>query len=132
MLFRGFLRELLLVMLGLLLVGYLPTRRLGGDPAVLAMVVACAVTTLASALGGIPMLVAEGEPRKGLQIGLLAMILRLAVVVSVGAAAGIGLGLSSMPYLLWLGVSYLVLLAVDTRFMLRAQRRWSQGSDSGS
>ena len=102
------------------LVGALPTRRLGGEEAIAAMIAGCAVCALASAAGGIP--VARGrkatDPAGRLNAMLLSMSLRLVIVVGLGAAA-LASGFERKPLLLWIGISYLALLAVDVRYAVK-------------
>jgi Na+/proline symporter len=102
------------------LVGALPTRRLGGEEAIPAMIAGCVIGVLASAAGGIP--VARGrkatDPAGRLNAMLFSMLLRLAVVVGLGAAALAG-GFERKPLLLWIGISYLALLAVDVRYAVK-------------
>jgi hypothetical protein len=102
------------------LVGALPTRRLGGDEAIPAMIAGCVIGALASAAGGIP--VARGrkatDPAGRLNAMLFSMLLRLVVVVGLGAAALAG-GFERKPLLLWIGISYLALLAVDVRYAVK-------------
>lgn len=105
------------------LVGALPTRRLGGEEAIPAMIAGCAVCALASAAGGIAVgLARQGrkatDPAGRLNAMLLSMGLRLAVVVGLGAAA-LASGFERKPLLLWIGISYLALLAVDVRYAVK-------------
>lgn len=102
-------------------IGALPTRRLGGPEAVPAMMVGCAVGALASALGGIPVARARGaaDPAKRLNAMLLSMGLRLAVVIALGAAAALSGEVERVPLLLWIGISYVALLAIDTRYAVK-------------
>lgn len=106
------------------LVGALPTRRLGGDEAIPAMIAGCAIGILASAAGGIP--IARGrrtarspdgtaaDPAEKLKVMMLSMALRLTVVVALGAAASLSGEFERVPLLLWIALGYVTLLAVDT------------------
>lgn len=103
------------------LVGWLPTRRLGGPEAIPAMIVGCAVGALASALGGIP--VARGrskaDPAQQLNVALFSMAVRFAVVIVLGTAAALSGEVERMSLLLWIAISYVALLAVDTRYAVK-------------
>lgn len=101
--------------------GALPTRRLGGPEAVPAMIAGCVIGVLASALGGIPVALGRGatDPAKRLSSMMLAMGLRLVVVVAIGAAASFSGEFPRVPLLLWIGISYVALLAVDTRYAVK-------------
>lgn len=105
------------------LVGALPTRRLGGEEAIPAMIAGCVIGALASAVGGIPVGLARRgrkatDPAGRLNAMLFSMLLRLAVVVGLGAAA-LAVGFERKPLLLWIGISYLALLAVDVRYAVK-------------
>lgn len=99
-------------------VGALPTRRLGGDEAIPAMIAGCAIGILASAAGGIPIArgrrTAETDPAEKLKVMMLSMALRLTVVVALGAAASLSGEFERVPLLLWIALGYVTLLAVDT------------------
>lgn len=105
------------------LVGALPTRRLGGEEAIPAMIAGCAIGALASAAGGIPIALRRGagDPAARLAAMLTSMLLRLAVVIALGAVAVLSGGLERRPLLLWIAISYVVLLVVDVRYALRSQ-----------
>jgi uncharacterized membrane protein len=100
------------------LVGALPTRRLGGDEAIPAMIAGCAIGILASAAGGIPIArgrrAAETDPAEKLKVMMLSMALRLMAVVALGAAASLSGEFERVPLLLWIALGYVTLLAVDT------------------
>lgn len=104
------------------LVGVLPTRRLGGGEAIPAMIAGCAIGILASAAGGIPVALGRkgkaADPAGRLNAMMLSMGLRLAVVVALGAVV-LAAGFERKPLLLWIGISYLVLLAVDVRYAVK-------------
>jgi hypothetical protein len=88
---------------------------------------ACGVVLLGSILGMVP-LVSRVSGRAsvgpaGVSRFLAAMLLRL-VAVGVGAGVVILFGeVEVEPFLLWLAVSYLVFLILDTAFALRVFRR---------
>lgn len=102
------------------LVGALPTRRLGGEEAIPAMIAGCLIGALASAAGGIPVALGRKvtDPAGRLNAMLLSMGLRLALVVALGALA-LASGFERKPLLLWVGISYLALLAVDVRYAVK-------------
>lgn len=106
----------------IIVVGALPTRRLGGEAAIPAMIAGCVIGALASAAGGIPVALARKstapDPAARLNAMMLSMGLRLAVVVALGAAA-LAIGFERKPLLLWIAIGYLVLLAVDVRYAIK-------------
>lgn len=102
--------------------GFVPTRRLGGEEGLAAMIAGCVIGWAASALGGIPVVVSRGKaatPAGRLQAMLASMGLRFAVVLALGAAAAFSGWFSLKPLLLWIGISYLALLAVDTWYAVK-------------
>lgn len=126
LLFLAALAGMTLVLLG---VGYQPTRSLAGEAALPAMLLACAVSFVGSAVGGIPIATA-GAAGPGANAGLdglkrftASMVLRLLVVAALAAAVIWFLAPERKPFLLWLAISYLVLLAADTGFAQRVLRR---------
>lgn len=107
----------------LVLVGYPATRRLGGEGGVEAMVVACAVSVVASAVGALPVAFGSGAtPADRLNRTLGAMVARLFVALLLGAAAALSGWLATGPLLIWLVISYLALLILDTVYALRVLR----------
>lgn len=102
------------------LVGALPTRRLGGEEAIPAMIAGCVIGVLASAAGGIPIALGRktaetaADPAEKLKVMMLSMALRLVVVVALGAAASLSGEFERVPLLLWIAIGYVALLAVDT------------------
>jgi hypothetical protein len=104
------------------LLGFVPTRRLGGEEALGAMIVGCAIGWLASALGGIPVLLGRGkaaDPAARLQAMMASMGLRFGVVLALGAAAAFSGWFGLKPLLLWIAISYMALLAVDTWYAVK-------------
>lgn len=101
------------------LLGWLPTRRLGGDGAVRAMLAGCGVSVVASALGGVPIALARGRaPAARLQALLMAMGLRFGVVAVLALATVLSGLFDRAPLLIWVAVSYAAQLVVDTRYAL--------------
>ena len=102
------------------LVGALPTRRLGGEEAIPAMIAGCVIGVLASAAGGIPIALGRrtvetaADPAEKLKVMMLSMALRLVAVVALGAAASLSGEFERVPLLLWIAIGYVALLAVDT------------------
>lgn len=101
------------------LLGWLPTRRLGGEEAIPAMLAGCAVSLLASALGGVPIALAHGAaPQARMQSLLMAMGARFAAVVVLAVAAVLSGLFRTAPLLLWVAIGYAVQLVVETRYAL--------------
>jgi hypothetical protein len=88
------------------------------------MLVGCAASWLASAVGGAALLASERGGRGGdLKPPLVAMVVRLGVVIVLGVALALSGRVERTPLLLWIGISHLVLLLADARFAVEAVRR---------
>jgi len=103
--------------LTLALVGYAPTRTLAGRGAVPAMLAGCIIGLVASTLGGVPILLARRQGRVETAV-LAGMAVRFATACALALAAALSGWLERGPLLVWVGLSYLVLLVVDTRYAL--------------
>lgn len=105
----------------LALLGYAPTRRLGGEEALPAMFAGCFIGILASAVGAVPVALSRrpGSPAAPLQGMLVSMALRLATVVVLGLAVGLAGWFETQPLLLWIGLGYGAQLAVEVRYVMR-------------
>lgn len=104
----------------LLAVGYLPTRHAGGPAAVAAMVAGCGIGLVATLLGAVPIALARGAPamtRASWALG--AMLVRLLGALLLGGLASLGGWFERAPLLIWLAISYLALLAVETMFAVK-------------
>jgi hypothetical protein len=101
-------------------VGYLPTARLAGATGTGAMVAGIAASLLATAVGGLPLLLPRASARDSATVPLLAMALRFLVVIVLAVALALSGLVPVAPTLLWLALSYLVLLAAEAAFTARA------------
>ena len=116
-------------------VGWFPTRWLAGPAGTPAMLAGCGIALAASLVGGLP-IACGGHGGGGSGPGAAAVVralagigLRLAVAVVLAAAAALSGRFAVAPLVAWTALSYLVLLAVDTRFALAAARAESGGGD---
>jgi hypothetical protein len=121
------LATLLLVAGGaLVLLGWLPTRRLGGTAGLQAMLAGCGVSYLASLIGALPVIRSERRhSAEDIATFMGSMLLRMtsaAVLTVVAALQGI---FELKPLILWVGISYLAFLPVDLYLSLRAKRATS-------
>jgi len=104
--------------------GFVPTRHLGGPQAVPALLAGCLIGALGSALGGLVIALRHGgTPADRLNSVLMAMLARLATVVVLGAAAVLSGRFERTALLLWIAISYAALLVVDTMYALRGLRK---------
>lgn len=101
------------------LLGWLPTRRLGGDGAVRAMLAGCGVSVVASAVGAVPVALSRGAAATvRMKALLMAMGLRFGVVAVLALATVLSGLFDRAPLLIWVAVSYAAQLVVDTRYAL--------------
>lgn len=108
------------VTVALAVVGYVPTRRLGGPAAVTAMLLALGIVGVASTIGAVPVFLARRSGRPRAHVPLAAMLVRLVTVALLALIVGVALAPPLAPLLLWLGIGYVILLVVDTAYALRA------------
>lgn len=122
----GYLRFVLLASIltgAVAVLGVLPTRWLGGESAVPALFAGCLVSWFASILGGLPVALAEagaaGNSALRFKAVLGSMVLRFAVELLLIVAIAWSGRLDRGPFLIWAALSYLALLAADTKYALR-------------
>lgn len=121
-------------------VGVPVTRAAAGSAAVGSMVAALLVCWASAALGGLPVARAARHGGRGqgsapgqrqaaigqsamLNAALGAMLLRLAAVAAGAAAVALAGVVPRGPFLAWIGVGYLALLVVETRYAVSEVRR---------
>lgn len=115
--YRRFAVTALGVVVALVVLGYLPTRRLGGVEALEAMLAGCAIGLVSAVIGAWPLLGAERPtPQARLQGLLLAMALRAVTALGLGLVAAFSGLFEVRALLLWVALSYAALLAVEVRF----------------
>lgn len=103
----------------LMAVGVVPTRRLAGEAAVPAMVIGCAISFVSAALAGWLLTVVNAvTPELRMQRAFLAMVVRLAVVVVLGLAAALSGAVDRMPLLFWLAATYMALLPLEVKLAI--------------
>jgi hypothetical protein len=87
------------------------------------MAAACGVSLLASAGGGIPVVLAQAR-RPGAVVAALglATLVRFGVVLALAIPVVVARVFEPAPFLIWVALSYLVLLVVDARLALRLLR----------
>ena len=117
-----FVGVLAAIVLALMLIGFLPTRAIAGEGTWPSMFVGCLVSLVASAVGAVPLAMNSGDTSGGMQLAFMAMAIRLAAVVAGGVVAASIPGLSAPVVLIWIAISYMVLLIADTRFGLTILR----------
>ncbi len=112
--------------LALLGIGYVPTLRIAGGDGVTAMFVGVAVSVVATVLGSLPVAFALVGPPAKVPLAILgATCVRFLVVLMLVAPLAYFQVVQQVPFVLWVAISYLVLLLVDTLnavFSLRSLR----------
>jgi hypothetical protein len=118
--YTRFLSLAVAIVAGLCALGWLPTRRLAGAEAVVAMMAGCAISLVSAALAGWLLIVVGAEtPEARMQRGFLAMVVRLAVVVVLGIAAALSGDVARQPLLFWIGTAYVVLLPLEVKLAIQ-------------
>jgi hypothetical protein len=106
----------------MLAAGFQPTRRLGGEDAIPAMIAGVAIGFLGAALAGLVIVMSRpSTPAERLQAVFGAMGVRFAVAVALGAMAVLSNAVSRTPLLLWLAISYVALLPLEVRLAVASQ-----------
>jgi len=105
--------------LGVGVIGWLPTQRLAGPAATSAMVAGCAISLLSAAIAGWLLIAVSVEtPQARMQRAFLAMMVRLVVVLAAGVAAALSGVFARSPLLFWLAASYMALLPLEVRLSI--------------
>ncbi|PYQ57539.1 MAG: hypothetical protein DMF53_22370 [Acidobacteria bacterium] len=102
------------------LLGYVPTRRMGGDGALPAMIAGLVIGLIASAVGALPILLARrsGAVPSPIQ-GLLSTAIRFAALVVLGVSAALSGAFATRPLIVWIALGYAAQLALDVRYAVR-------------
>lgn len=118
--YAGFLAMAAGTVAVLMLVGLLPTRRLGGEDAVAAMLAGCAVSLVGSILGTVPVALARDRSMPQAMPAILgSIVLRLGTVVALGVAVAATGQFDTTALVLWLVIAHAGLLITDTSFTLK-------------
>ena len=112
----------LAVAVGLILIGYAPTVRLAGQEAIKPMLAGLTVSMVASLLGSLPLVTIEptADPRSIPTRALGSMLIRFVAILTFGLALALSGWFQRTPFLIWIALSHLAFLSVDTIFALRA------------
>lgn len=117
-----FIGLLALAGLGLFALGWVPTRRLGGPGATAAQLSGIALGVVAGSLSCLPAALLGSKPQAAVVSALGAIGLRFLVTVLGGASIFLLGLLPAKPLLVWIGISYLAFLPLETRFILEAAK----------
>lgn len=103
--------------------GYLPTLQIAGENAIKAMVAGCFISFLASGIGVIPVLLARREPTSNItQAILISTGLRFLLVLMLTLSIALSGWFETAPLLIWVAISYMALLTIDTLFLVRVSK----------
>lgn len=109
---------------GAALLGYWPTAQLYGERGVQAMLVGCGVSWLASCVGAITVASACSGGSRDASLALLAATaLRMFAALGFTAPLVLSGWFDNRVLIVWISVSYLVTLAVDTLVAVRMTKR---------
>lgn len=118
--------KFLLLLLGLtslmVVLGFVATRRVGGAEAVTAMFWGCGLSLLASAVGGLPQVLSGRSLQNAGALSLGSLALRMGITLLGLLAILLSTDISRRAFLLWVAISYLVLLIADVAFLLARSR----------
>ena len=123
--YRSYVRFIcLLVCLAALVIvpGYFISKRLGGTEAIIAMFWGCSLSFLASAIGGLPLLIGSRSPRETGVQQLSSLAIRMGLTLFGVLAFVLGTEVAKKPFLLWVAFSYLIFLIADVAFALLKNR----------
>ena len=110
-----------LTAVGIAVLGYFPTVQIAGPAAVPGMLVAIGASLLAGLLGAAPISLAMAKaPDKTPQAVLASTALRFVVILALAAALILCGWFDRLVVGVWIGISYMILLAVDTMFVVRS------------
>ena len=103
--------------------GYLPTLRIAGNDAINAMIAGCFISFIASGIGVIPVLLAQRETTSNItQAILVSTGLRFLVVLVLTLSIALSGWFETAPLLIWVAISYMALLSIDTLFLVRVSK----------
>ena len=106
-----------------LILGYLPTIRLAGKDAITEMVAGCCISFVASLIGMIPVWLAQRNPSGNIAMAVLAStVVRLFVAMVLSLSIALSGLMKITPLLLWVAISYLVLLLTDTVYAVQLSK----------
>jgi len=128
---RFFLVTVLLT-LGVAAAGYVPTVRLGGEGAKLGLFAGCAVSLVGSWIGSVPVLLAVRAGGGAVNAVMVSMALRFVIVAGLALAIAISDVVSKGPFLIWVAISYVVLLIVDVMLALRCSSQAISNEGKGT
>ena len=116
------------------LVGHFPVGRQGGSTALRGLWLGCLVSLVAAAAGSVPLARLVGGSREDQSVVAAvgkATLIRFIVTLGVALWLVSSGWVETRPLLMWVAVSYLALLAVETWWLLRSLRK-APNTDGGT
>src|SRR5262245_2256751 len=105
-------------------IGYIPTQRIGGSSAVIAMSVGIGVCVIASMLGALPVVLTRDPRPASRQAALLGTIaIRMIATLILFGAAALSKQFDARPMAVWTGIGYICLLGIETAVAIRVLRK---------
>ncbi len=113
-------------------IGYIPTKNIAGVDGVYAMLAGVAISWISSCVGAIPVAYRLSSDQAGNAANaiLTATMVRFMVVLMLVAAMVFSGIVDRNVLVLWVGISYLLMLAIDTLFAIAVMKRQS-GNGNG-
>lgn len=105
-------------------VGYVPTLRVAGDAAIASLLAGVGTSLLASLAGALPIALSRATTPAARHTSMMgAMALRMAITLAVFAPLAITQAVPRNPLAIWTGVSYVLLLGVETSVAVWLMKR---------
>ena len=134
--YASFLKLAAAILIGLLVLGYLPTARSAGEDGIPAMVAGNAVSLVASVVGTLPFLLSHSRTAVEIMPAIMGSIaLRLTVAILLTAAVVWSGVVATRPLLVWVAISHAGLLVADTlyaRGQVQSKSIHPEGNTSGA
>jgi len=108
-------------------VGYFPTKRLAGDPAIRAMIAGCVIAWIAGCVGGLLAARTGGGGAERVNRILGATAVRLFVAAGLGVAAALSGFFDVRPLLVWVALAYVATLCGETILVVS----WAKSDERG-
>lgn len=103
--------------------GVLPTLRLAGNEGVVALAIGCVVGLGANWIGLFAFAVLWSSDKRNWATAMLTSTgVRFGVAVSLGLGLAVTHLVAPMPFLIWVGLSYIVALMAEVIYLVRALR----------
>ena len=109
-------------------IGYVPTRQMGGDGAVVGMSIGLGICVIASTLGAIPIVCYRDPKPATRQVAFLGTIaVRMLTTLLLFAVVALSRKFDAKSLAIWTGTGYLALLGIETFTAIRLIKRRDGG-----